>query len=57
MTNDVPWQVSDIYHDDPESFPLEDYFPLLAEYSDAADSKAARWQDEAADYYFNDGQH
>lgn len=26
----VPWQNTDIHHDDPEAFPLEDYFPLFA---------------------------
>jgi hypothetical protein len=28
--DDVPWEKIDIYHDDPESFPLEDFFPLSA---------------------------
>ncbi len=28
MRAKIPWGASDIFHDDPESYPLTDYFPL-----------------------------
>ena len=30
MSAEVPWETTDIYHDDPASFPLEDFLPLNA---------------------------
>ncbi len=43
MRAKIPWDASDICHDDPESYPLTDYFPL----EPAESREENEWQENA----------